>query len=368
MIVYDVPAYSCDCWIAMPDATTDGSVILAKNSDRPPGEAQPLAYFPRRQHAQQAKAKCTYIEIPQVPETYEHIGSKIWWTFGYEHGINEHGVAVGNEAVWSKESLEGENGLLGMDLVRLALERGETAYEAMHVIIDLLAEYGQCGNCVHESEGAELRYHNSFLIADPKEAWILETAGEFWVAKKIISGVYSISNIYTIETHWNEIHPKLIQNAIDKGWAESDQGFNFARAYGDYNNKDAPAWAMQIRRNATLVCLEKELPSRISPAEMMGIARSHYEGTIVEPRWGVAETFWPTPCMHDSPNSPSRTAASMVAHLRGDMPPLLRQVYWAALGNPCCSGYQPFYLQGVGIPERLAVGTSTYSDCRGHSD
>ena len=356
-----VPAKCCDCWVALSDATQSGSVILAKNSDRPPSEAQPLVYFPRQQHQEGETVKCTYIEIPQMSETYEHIGSHIWWTFGYEHGMNEHGVAIGNEAVWSKEPLEGKDGLLGMDLLRLGLERGKTAHEAMHVIIGLLTEYGQCGNCVHKSEGMEFRYHNSFLIADPKEAWILETAGQFWVAKRITTGVYSISNIYTIETDWDEAHPELIQNAIDKGWATSKDNFNFARTYGDYLREDAPPWAMQIRRNSTLSCLQKELSTGVSLPAMMRIARSHHEGTIVGPRWSAAETFWATTCMHDSPHSPSRTAASMCTQLRADKPPLLRQVYWAAFGNPCCSVYQPFYLHGVGVPKHLGVGDNSYS-------
>src|SRR5512134_1706496 len=133
---------SCDTWVALPDATSDGSVILAKNSDRPSMEAQVLVHMPRANHPAGEKVKCTYIEIPQVAVTYEHIGSKIWWSFGYEHGMNEHGVAIGNEAVWSKEPYQWNDGLLGMDLLRLALERGKTAHEAMRVITSLLEKYG----------------------------------------------------------------------------------------------------------------------------------------------------------------------------------------------------------------------------------
>jgi len=354
-------SHSCDTWVALQDATADGSVILAKNSDRPPMEAQPLVHFPRKKHDPGAKVKCTYIEIPQVSETYEHIGSKIWWTFGYEHGMNEHGVAIGNEAVWSKEPYQWGDGLLGMDLLRLGLERGKTAYEAMHVIVDLLEEYGQSGDCEYEGEWGKANYHNSFIIADPKEAWVLETAGRYWVAKKIDHGVYSISNIYSIENDWDEAHPNLVEHAIEAGWTESAAEFNFARDYGDYWRKDSlDPGAMQIRRNETFTCLQKDY-ARITPASMMKINRNHHEGTVVEPRWGASETFWATPCLHDSPRSGYHSAASIVAHLRAEMPAPLRQVYWASFSNPCCNVFKPFYFHGPKVPENYATGTSTYS-------
>ncbi|NIV38771.1 MAG: peptidase U34, partial [Anaerolineae bacterium] len=41
----------CDTLVAVGDATADGSVILAKNSDRQPNEAHVLAHFPRASHA-----------------------------------------------------------------------------------------------------------------------------------------------------------------------------------------------------------------------------------------------------------------------------------------------------------------------------
>ena len=352
---------SCDTWVALKDATRDGSVILAKNSDRPPMEAQPLVQAPRCEYEPGAMVKCTHIEIPQSSVTYAHIGSKIWWTFGYEHGMNEHGVAIGNEAVWSKEPREEGVGLLGMDLIRLGLERGKSAYEAMHVMIELLQRYGQEGESEWPGEWGGARNDNSYIIADPNEAWVLETAGRYWVAKHLSQGVYSISNVYSIETEWDEAHPELVQHAIAEGWTRTPASFNFARDYGDYwrSGSNDPGM-MQVRRNATLQCLRRDV-GNVSVDVMMRICRDHHEGTLLDPQWGAAESFWAMPCMHDSPKAPFHTAASMVAHLRGELQPLLRQVYFASFSNPCTNVFQPFYLHGPNVPAGYAVGTSKYS-------
>jgi dipeptidase len=275
--------------------------------------------------------------------------------------MNEYGVAIGNEAERSKEPLQWGDGLLGMDLLRLGLERGKTAYEAMHVMIDLLEKYGQSGDCERAGEWGKANYHNSYILADPQEAWVLETAGRYWVAKKITHGVYSISNILTIDRDWDEAHPRLVAHAIEKGWTKSGKDFDFARDYGDYWQKESSdPGRSQIRRNMTLACLRRD-SSQITPSSMMQINRSHLEGTIAEPRWGAAESFWPTPCMHDNAHSGYHSAASMVAHLRAARPLLLRQVYWASFSNPCCNVFKPFYLHGPTVPSSYALGTSTYS-------
>lgn len=206
--------YSCDTMVALGNSTASGNVIFAKNSDRPVTEAQPLVNIPAAEHDVGEMVQCTYIRIPQVSHTYRVLGSKPYWIWGFEHGMNEYKVAIGNEAVWSKEPEETENGLLGMDLLRLGLERGKTAYEALHVITDLLEKYGQGGNA---AVGMEHRYHNSFLIADPNEAWILDTCKRRWVARRV-TDVAGISNCYSTEEEWDEDSGDIREYAYEKGW------------------------------------------------------------------------------------------------------------------------------------------------------
>ena len=69
-----------------------------------------------------------------------------------------------------------------MVCVRLGLERGGNARESLDVITSHLEKYGQGGACV---EGGDWSYHNSFIIADSSEAWVLETVCQYWVAEKI---------------------------------------------------------------------------------------------------------------------------------------------------------------------------------------
>lgn len=349
---------SCDTWVALSNSTKDKSVIMGKNSDRPAVEAQPLEYHPRSNHKSGDKVKCTHMEIPQVEETYAHIGSKTWWTFGYEHGLNEWGVAIGNEAERSKEPYQ-KIGLLGMDLVRLALERGKTAYEAMHVITKLMEEYGQGGGCEYPGQwDGNKAYDNSFIIADPEEAWVLETAGKYWVAKKV-EDVCGISNSYSIENDFNEAHPDLITHAIEMGWCKSNEDFNFAYCYTDPNRDYS--WS-QNRANFVTEKL-KEHKGEITIDFMMNeISRSHHEGTIEAPKWSNNDGWIITPCFHDNAANPFRTAATMVVHLRKDMPSLLSKVYWGSFSSPCVNVFKPFYFTGQTVPVQYGVGTNKYSN------
>lgn len=237
----------CDTFIAYPPTTPNGLVVFGKNSDRPQGEGQSITKYPARQWYDSNKMaadsddslstvllRCTYIDIPQAESTYGVLLSQIDWMWGAEMGANECGVVIGNEAVWTnipeeEEDDEHENQrslLLGMDLVRLGLERGGTAAQAKNVIIALLEQHGQGGPCAENDPS--LTYHNSFLIADYHEAWVLETAGRHWAAQRTTTGGRNISNGLTIRTEFDECSKGLQDYAKQLGLWNGVDPFDFA--------------------------------------------------------------------------------------------------------------------------------------------
>ena len=130
--------------------------------------------------------QCTHIQIPQVSRTYRCVLSKPAWSWGAEMGANEHGVCIGNEAVFSKVAYESRaNALTGLDIVRLGLERAKTARLAVDIIGELVETYGQGGACFDASANFDFGYDNSFLVVDSEEAWSIETCDRVWAAKRI---------------------------------------------------------------------------------------------------------------------------------------------------------------------------------------
>ena len=248
----------CDTFVALPDATLNGDVVFGKNSDRPAQELQDVVALPARDFTGGATLRCTYIEIPQVTHTHAVILSKPRWMWGAEMGANDHGVVIGNEAVWTDQPCA-DTGLLGMDLLRLGLERAANALSALQVMVDLLKTWGQGGNC---AEHFSFTYHNSFLIADPAEAWVLETADKFWAAERVTGGTRSISNNLSIHGKGDLRHPDLDH--------ESDMDFARYFSVGGFTDPLSP---VTREGRVRLLCRQHEKSFNAETAQ--SILRDH---------------------------------------------------------------------------------------------
>lgn len=268
----------CDTMVTL----TDEGVLFAKNSDRDPNEAQVVEWHPGQAHEPGATVRATWISIPQVRRTNAIVISRPWWIWGAEMGANEHGVVIGNEAVFTTERLRGPRGLLGMDLLRLALERADNAEAAVDTIVDLLQTYGQAGP--HSFENPRFAYHNSFLIADRTGAFVLETAGRKWAVEQV-NGARSISNGLTIPA--------------------------FAERYSDRLRSRVA----QCARRQQLT--EQGAAAAKAPADLLAVLRDN--GTGGGPRWSPLNGSMVGPNMHAGGLiTSSMTASSWVADLSAD--------------------------------------------------
>jgi hypothetical protein len=281
----------CDSLVVLGQATADGITLFAKNSDRPPQEQQVIEWSsPREERATRA----TYIEVDgSSAATLRCVLSRPTWCWGAEHGANEAGVAIGNHTIYTTLDPRGfAPALIGMDLVRLGLERAASAASAVQVIADLLERYGQ-GGSGHDPAivGKERPYWSSFLIADPAEAWMVETSGTTWAAARV-EDVAAMSNRTCIsDFDVQHRHPgQPVERLVDP------------------------------RLNASRAVLAAQ------PVTFDAIAshlRSH--DSCVEPGWSV--------CMHV--DGVEQTTASMIARLPVAAPPEV----WMLLGSPCANDY-----------------------------
>jgi secernin len=334
----------CDSFVALAPATRDGVTLFAKNSDRPPRECQRFVRVPRASHAPGATVRCQYVALPQVAETAAMLGSQPWWLWGFEHGVNEHGVAIGNQTVFAREAL-GPVGLIGMDLVRLGLERARTATGAVEVMVALLEAHGQGGSGhVH----LDWPYHNAFLVADPESAWILETSGRHWVARSV-RDVANISNGLAIGADWERGAADVTSFAVGEGWWAADAGpVDFASAYTDASGVPPNLCDGRRRRGATLLDAGR---GRHTPADLCAILRDHHaDGAVRTPRPFDDPDYF-TLCMHADPLD--NTTAAMVAPLPRDRDAVVPA--WVCLGSPCVGAFLPLYLAAE-VPQALAAG------------
>lgn len=323
----------CDTLVALPAFTRSGNLILGKNSDREPMEAQAIAHFAKT-FPKEKELQCTFIKIPQVQETNEVILSKPFQMWGAEMGVNEYGLAIGNEAVFTNVKFDKKQvGLTGMDLLRLALERSKKAMEAIICITDMLGEYGQnaCGGYQNE----DFYYHNSFLIADHSEAFILESAGKSWVYKRVTE-IGSISNSLSIAEDFEAIHLEREGRTIQRIFAE--KGTSFRGKFSDL------LYTKLGRAAGRQACTTGFLEKRKNGIEVETFFESLRLHNLTEGKFTPKKATTGSICMHATGlTNPSDTTGSMVAEIRKN---LAHTVWLTATSHPCMSMYLPFYFGG----------------------
>jgi secernin len=323
----------CDTIVAVPPATRDGSVWFGKNSDREPGEAQLVDHLPSANFAAGTNVTCTYITIPQARQTNEVLISRPFWMWGAEMGANSHGVAIGNEAVFTRLPYD-KVGLTGMDLLRLALERASTAAESLDVITSLLTRHGQGGGCGYRNRS--FRYHNAFVIADPTEAFVLETAGPFWAAQKV-RGIRTISNALSIGADFDLISKDAYPFARSKGWCRSSADFDFAACFGN-PRYTFMSGAIQ-RRTCTLSRLTASTGT-LGFDEFAATLRDHsglYPSAGRRMQMPCAHASW-WPTRHDG-----QTSGSMISRLSAQ-----GSIHWlTGTSSPCLSVFKPALIDGT---------------------
>ena len=294
--------------------------FFAKNSDRSPNEAQILEYYPAKDGLS-GMVECTYLSVPQVKQTYGVLLSRPVWMWGAEMGVNEHGLCIGNEAVFTKGAY-GKTGLTGMDMVRLALERCASAQEAVKLLIELLERYGQGGNCGFDHD---FYYDNAFLIMDRSDIYVLETAGRNWVSKRYDAA--SISNRLSIGA---------------EGDAYSGSNCDFKNRYLEpvYSTFSGSVH----RKRQTENCL-----NRLSSVGDCMAALAQHRENVKDP---FAKGSVDSVCMHFGGLVGDHTTASMVVSLEQD-----RTVVWNTGSScPCVSLFKPWVFGTEPVLPVVAAG------------
>ncbi|MBR5444634.1 MAG: C69 family dipeptidase [Clostridia bacterium] len=296
--------------------------FFAKNSDRSPNEIQIPEYHAAKQGLT-GTVDCTYISIPQAEETFAVLLSRPAWMWGAEMGINEFGLCIGNEAVFTKGAY-GKTGLTGMDMVRLALERSKTAEQALALLISLLETYGQGGNCGFDHD---FYYDNAFLIMDRENLYVLETAGKQWVYKRFPSA--NISNRLSI--------------GADGDAYSGGRAFDFRKRYTEPVYTTFSGSAKRSRQ------LRSCLPHADSLSGCMN-ALSRHDCHVKNP---FAKGTVSSACMHYGGLVGDHTTASMVVSLEQS-----RTVVWST-GNslPCVSLFKPWLFGTQAVLPVVAEGS-----------
>jgi secernin len=304
-------------------------MLFGANLHRPAGEGQGLVRLPSRHFAPGEPLQTTHLRLPQVRQTAAVLGVRRFGQWGLLQGVNEHGVVAGVTSIHTR-LMACEPCLTGPDLVRLALERATGARQAIDVLTDLITRHGQGDPSEH--------CDSAFLIADGREAFVLETAGAFW-AEQVVGSVRAVGGLCQLRQDWDRIARGVADWAIEEGWWACDGSkLDFAGAVGRPHEDQSAA----LRRWGRATMLLEQQSGQIDGTFLRRLMADH--GNVLLDRLGPNTPRHQTSlCRHAGDSDSPATAVSTIAEVRlaGSLPLL-----WCSFGPPCTGLYFPLFLVG----------------------
>ena len=308
-------------------------------------------------------------QIAQVAQTYNVVGN-----------INEFQVSIGETTFGGREELVDKNGIIDYgSLIYIALQRSRTAREAIRVMTDLVQQYG------YASSG------ESFSIADPNEAWIMEMIGKgtgnrgaVWVAVRIpddcIAAHANQSRIhkFNMDDKENVMYASdVISFAREKGYFSGvNKDFDFAATYnpldfGGLRYCEARVWSFYNRYTDRgeeflpyiLGTSSDPMPLYVKPnkkltlQDVQNMMRDHYEGTPLDITHDVGAGAYHTPYrlsplsfevdgkqyFNERPISTQQSAWVFVSQLRSNMVDPIGGVFWFGCDDANMTVFTPVY-------------------------
>ncbi len=326
-----------DLFVSLPPFSEGGHVLFGKNAHREPNEGLSTVRMPATE-AEDKQVDCTYVSVPRPPGVLpELLLCKPFHTWGAEMGVNSHGLAIGYTEVFTRVKLgRKNNGLTGPDLVRLGLERAQTPEQALEAITGLLEAYGQ--DACNGYQDKNYFHSNSFLIAGPKEAILLETAGQEWVAKKL-NGFFALSNALTINAEFAHASKGVIDTAKRNGWLKKGKDFSFKEAYTD---KGPAKRSKAATRQATATALAGEAGA-FNVRKAVDLLRAHQKPPAV---FNPSVSGRADLSQFANRCNPFQTTGAMVAVLRSAQP---HTCWLTGSSAPCISAFKPFFVPGLNV-------------------
>ena len=379
-------SFACTNLIVTKGASADGSSYLVYLND---GEWHPhLSITSAADHNISDSLVYTSLsgkkhKVHQVAHTYRKTGILM---NEYQLALGET-TFVGRKDLWDKDSP-----LKYWELMDLTLQRAKTAREAIEVMTSLVEQYG------YGSEG------ESFSIADPDEAWLLEMIGTggkgsaIWVAVRIPDGMitahanHSRIGTFPLNDPENCLYSKnVIKLAVEKGYYNLSSGEPFR--FNDVYDPPSPAhlkytetrvWSIFRRATPSQDFApfyhrgktnHKSYPLFIKPdnklslQDVFSLIRDHYEGTDFDMTKGIAAGPYGNPnrprplewemngkkYSWERPISTPQTAYSYVAQLRNFMPDDYA-LAWFSFDDTYTNCYFPFYIASTEIPASYTKG------------